>query len=210
MEGIVDRKIEQYLLSLRPQPDSVRGEMERLASERAFPIVGPEVGRTLALLARASGARRILELGSGFGYSAWWFAGAIPSEGTVVCTDVSAENRDLALDFLGKAGFAAKVRFVVGDALDILETLKGSFDLIFNDIDKEDYPRSVARVVPRLNPGGLFVTDNTLWYGKVAEPSARDATTRAVREFNRLTVGHPELDTVILPIRDGLSICRKR
>jgi caffeoyl-CoA O-methyltransferase len=210
VEPIVSSKIEQYLQSLREEPEAVRGEMERLAEQRGFPIVGPEVGRLLALLARLSGARRILELGSGFGYSAWWFAGALAEGGIVVCTDISPEHRELALAFLGRAGLADRVRFEVGDSLEILESLDGSFDLIFNDIDKEDYPKSLERVIQRLAPGGLFVTDNTLWYGKVAEADANDATTRAVREFNRLTVGHPELETVILPIRDGLSICRKR
>ena len=210
MEPIVNPKIEQYLQSLRGEPEAVRREMERLAEQRGFPIVGPEVGRLLALLTRLSGARRILELGSGFGYSAWWFAGALAEGGTVICTDASPEHRELALGFLRRAGLADRVRFEVGDSLEILESLEGSFDLIFNDIDKEDYPRSLERVVPRLVPGGLFITDNTLWYGKVAEAHAKDATTRAVREFNRLTVGHGELETVILPIRDGLSICRKR
>jgi predicted O-methyltransferase YrrM len=210
MDGITNPKIEAYLDSLREEPDAVRAEMERLAERRGFPIVGPEVGRLLALLTRISGARRILELGSGFGYSAWWFAGALSEGGTVICTDSSAEHRELALEFLERAGLANRIRFEVGDSLEILESLEGHFDLVFNDIDKEDYPRSLDQVVPRLAPGGLFVTDNTLWYSKVTDPAAGDATTRAVHEFNRLSIGHPELETVILPIRDGLSVSRKR
>ena len=217
METIVSPKIEMYLESLRRGPGaekgkavSVRLEMEQLAERRGFPIIGPEVGRLLAFLTRLSGARRVLELGSGFGYSAWWFAGALPEDGRVTCTDASAENRELALGYLGRAGLADRIRFEVGESLQILDGLAGPFDLIFNDIDKEDYPKSVDKAVQRLASGGLFVTDNTLWYGKVAETSPPDAATRAVQEFNRLTVSHPELETVILPIRDGLSLCRRR
>jgi caffeoyl-CoA O-methyltransferase len=206
---IVARSIEQYIESLRAAPDPVQREMEALAAERRFPIVGPHVGQVLALLARISGARRVLELGSGYGYSALWFARALPEGGEVCCTETAEENRDLALDFLGRAGLLSKVRFHLGDAREVVGQLEGTFDIVFNDIDKEQYPAVVEPALALLRPGGLFITDNVLWKGKVAGDGPHDETTRAVLEFNRLIHEHPELTSTILPIRDGVAVCLK-
>ena len=210
---IVTPEIEAYLDALAgptPAREPVRAAMERLAAERAFPIVGPHVGRLLAILAGALGARRVLELGSGFGYSAYWFARAVGPGGEVHCTDLDAENRRQALSFLGQAGLADRIRYHLGDALERARGLQGPFDIIFNDVDKEHYPETVELAVGLLRPGGLFITDNTLWKGRVAAPAAGDLTTAAVLEFNRLVTAHPRLQTVIVPLRDGLAICRKR
>jgi len=206
---IIAPAIERYISSLGAPADPVRREMEDLAAERRFPIVGPHVGQILAILARASGARRVLELGSGFGYSALWFARALPPGGEVHCTETAEENRALALDFLGRAGVTDRVRFHLGDAREIMGRLEGPFDIVFNDIDKEQYPGVVAPTLGLLRPGGLFVTDNVLWKGKVAAEGAIDETTRAVLEFNQLIHGHPALDSTILPVRDGLAVCVK-
>jgi predicted O-methyltransferase YrrM len=169
----------------------------------------------LSILTLAAGARRVLELGSGFGYSAWWFARSLPPGGRVTCTDYSEENRALALDFLARAGLAERVEFNVGDALQTARSLaaggrKAGFDIVFNDIDKEAYPQSVPVALSLLRPGGLFITDNALWYGKVAESGAKDSTTRAVRRFNELVHGEAELEAVILPVHDGLAVAVKR
>lgn len=210
---IVEPAVERYIDSLRGDVDPVVAEMERLATERGFPIVGPQVGALLCLLARAIGARTILELGSGFGYSAYWFARALPveagPEGVIHCTDTSPENRELALDFLARTGLADRVRFHVGDALRLADSLEGPFDIVFNDVDKEQYPQTVERAVALLRPGGLFITDNVLWKGRVADADRADETTRAVLRFNELIARHDRLETVILPLRDGLAICRK-
>jgi predicted O-methyltransferase YrrM len=212
--NIVEPEIERYVDALRGEVDPVVAEMERMARQRGFPIVGPQVGALLYLLARSSGARTILELGSGFGYSAYWFARALPPEagsGALVhCTDTSAENRDLALGFLDRLGLARLVRFHVGDALQLAGTLSPPFDIVFNDVDKEQYPATVERAVALLRPGGLFITDNVLWKGRVVDAAGADETTRAVQRFNELITHHDELETVILPLRDGLAICRKR
>ena len=205
---IVAPEIEQYIATLHPAGDAVQQRMERIAAERSFPIVGPHVGRLLGLLARAVGARRVLELGSGFGYSALWFSRALPENGEVHCTESSAANRDLALELLEQAGVAGRVRFHLGDARELLEQIDGPFDVVFNDIDKEQYPEVIEPVVSRLRPGGLFLTDNVLWKGRVAQ-DAPDATTRAVLEFNRRVHQHPLLNTTILPIRDGVALCYK-
>jgi caffeoyl-CoA O-methyltransferase len=208
--NIVEPAIERYISSLRGEVDPVVLEMEQLAERRGFPIVGPQVGQLLGILARALGARRVLELGSGFGYSAYWFARALAADGIVHCTDTSEANRDLAQDFLGRAGLAQRIRFQVGDALELTRQLDGPFDLVFNDVDKEQYPAVVEPVVALLRPGGLFITDNVLWKGRVAEPGEPDDTTAAVLRFNTMLHEHPALETCILPLRDGLAIAVKR
>jgi caffeoyl-CoA O-methyltransferase len=208
---VVPPSIESYLATLRPPRDAVLIEMEALAAARSFPIVGPEVGLLLHILARVSGARAVLELGSGFGYSACWIARALPEDGIIHCTDHDVANRDQALGFLARAGLTDRVCFHVGDALEVIARLPGPFDLIFNDINKLDYPKVIDLAAARLRSGGLLITDNTLWKGKVAEAAAdADDTTRAVACFNERLATHGELQTVILPLRDGVSVALKR
>ncbi len=202
---IVTEAIEKYLHAVTPPRDPVVAEMERLGESRRFPIVGPLVGRLLYLQARALGAVRVFECGSGFGYSAWWFASALPAGGRVVLTDGSAENCAAAREFLGRAGLLDKAEIHKDDALDRLARTPGPFDIIFCDIDKRDYPRVHPLLKDRLRPGGLFICDNMLWSGKVAGPE-QDDDTRGVRELTRLLYADPHLHTTILPLRDGVSV----
>jgi caffeoyl-CoA O-methyltransferase len=210
VDFIVDPRVRTYLRSLEGAADPVLEEMEKLARKKGFPIVGAHAGRLLGILTRATGARRVLELGSGFGYSAWWFARSLPPGGRVVCTDYSADNRALALSFLEKAGLAERIEFLVGDALQAARALAGGFDIVFNDIDKQSYPESVPVAVSLLRPGGLFITDNVLWSGKVAESRATDPSTLAIRRFNELLHGSADLEAVILPVHDGLAVAVRR
>ncbi len=202
---IVARPIEEYLQRVTPPRDAVVQEMERLGEARRFPIVGPLVGRLLFLLARSAGARSVFECGSGFGYSACWFARALPPGGRVVLTDGSADNCAAARDFLDRAGLLDRAFIEQGNALQILNRSPGPFDIIFCDIDKRDYPRVYPLMKPRLRPGGLFVCDNMLWSGKVAAKD-QDDDTRGVRELTRLLYADPDLHTTLLPLRDGVSI----
>src|SRR5262249_8382323 len=203
---IVNPAIEAYLRRVAPAGDEVAQEMERLADRRRFPIVGPLVGRLLYLLARSIGAREVFECGSGFGYSAYWFARALPPDGRVVLTEGSAENCASARGFLSRAGLMAKAAIEKGDALEILPRHAGPFDIIFCDIDKRDYPRVHPLVKPRLRPGGMFVCDNMLWSGRVAADEQQDDDTRGVRELTRLLYEDEELFTTLLPLRDGVSV----
>ncbi len=203
---IVNPAIEEYLRRVAPASDEVALEMERLADRRRFPIVGPLVGPLLFLLARSIGARDVFECGSGFGYSAFWFARALPPEGRVVLTEGSAENCASARGFLSRAGLMARAIIEKGDALEILPRYPGPFDIIFCDIDKRDYPRVHPLFKPRLRPGGLFVCDNMLWSGRVAASEQQDDDTRGVRELTRLLYEDPDLFTTILPLRDGVSV----
>ena len=207
---LVQPDIDRYLARWAASDDPVIGAMEQLAAERGFPIVGPQVGRLLLTLARSINAKRVLELGSGFGYSAWWFATAVGPEGHVILTEGSQENANLARGFLERAGLDGRVEIRVGDGLEIAGECDGPFDIVFNDIDKQDYPRALPVALERLRPGGLFITDNMLWQGLVLEESNPDASTRGVQELTRALYAHPSLDTAILPIRDGVSVSAVR
>jgi len=202
---IVHPRIEEYLQGLLPRRDPVLAEMESLASKRDFPIVGPLVGALLQILASSIQARRILELGSGFGYSAIWFARAAGPSGRVLATETSSENVSLGRGFLDRAGLGNRVEFRGGNALEIAAGLEGPFDIVFNDIDKRDYPRAFEVAEALLRPGGLFISDNMLWKGNVLEKSPDDAT-RGVRELTRLLQTSPQYLTTLIPLRDGVSV----
>jgi len=201
--------IEGYLRRFIPDRDAVLEEMERRAEARHFPIVGPIVGRILAQLSRLIGARRVLEMGAGFGYSAYWVARALPADGRLVAIERSAENVELAREWFDRTGLLAKVEFIIGDALQVAPTLGGPFDLIFVDVDKEQYPASLSLTLPRLRPGGLLITDNIWWRGRVVVPDPPEASTRGIQEYTRRLYEAPDLYTTILPVRDGIAVSLK-
>lgn len=217
MEGgaLLDPRVTDYLRSLLPSADPVRAEMETMGAERRFPIIGPIVGNLCALAARAVGARRVFEMGSGFGYSTLWFASAVGPAGLVVHTEGSEENSRLAREFLSRAGLADRVRFEVGDAREILRAemeragSAGSWDVVFNDIDKEQYPDALPLARRALRPGGVLLCDNMLWFGKVLPApgaGAPDDETRGILELTRLLREAPDFQTTLVPIRDGVTI----
>jgi caffeoyl-CoA O-methyltransferase len=210
MNGIMDVKVEKYISSLLPPRDAVLKAMERYAAKRQVPIVGPACGRVLYQLARLVRARRVFEMGSAIGYSTLWLARAVGPHGTVFYTDGDPANARRAEAYLRRAGMLGRVRIQVGDALDVLRRTEGQFDLIFNDVLKDQYP-DVFRTAPRrVRLGGLFITDNVLWSGRVARPAALgDARTRAVQKFNRLVYGSPQLFTTLIPLRDGMAVCER-
>ena len=208
--NIVDPRLERYLEGLLDDPDPVQRAMEELARQRGFPIVGPLVGRLLMLLAKVTSARRILELGSGFGYSALWFARALPEDGEIILTEYDSEDSERARLYLAIAGFGAKARYLVGDALQLVDSVAGPFDIIFNDVDKEQYPAALEKALPKLRPGGLLITDNVLWQGRVVDENPPEPSTAGVLEFNRRIHADPRLEVAMVPLRDGLAICRLR
>jgi len=205
MNGIVLPKIEAYMDGLLPQRDQVLTEIETLAANRGIPIIGPAVGRVLFLLARLTNAKHVFEMGSAVGYSTIWLARGVGEKGVVYYTDTDEENARRAATYFKKAEVSNQVRLLVGNAVQVIDTVEGDFDLIFNDVDKEQYPEVFAKAYPRLRRGGLLVSDNVLWYGRVAEGN-RDTATEAVRKFNQLIYSKDDLYTTILPIRDGISV----
>jgi len=207
-------EIERYLHQLTdPRTDDpVLREMEQRARENEFPIVGRLVGVFLKQLAAMIGARRVFEFGSGYGYSAFWFAQAVGASGEVYCTDGDAENQVLAEDYLGRAGLWGRIRFQVGVAQEIFPQVAGPFDICYNDVDKGDYPEVWRLARERIRPGGLYIADNALWYGRVAVENPVDVVpgwTEAVMEHNRLIFEDPEFETFVNPVRDGVLVARR-
>ena len=206
---IIHADVERHLYSLLPARDVVLDEMEAYAREHRIPIVGPAVGRLLHLLVKLVGARRIFEMGSAIGYSTIWLARAAGDHSEVHYTDGSRSNARRARQYLERAGVSHIARIAVGDSLELLRATPGEFDLIFNDVDKRQYPEVFPLALSRLRRGGLLVADNALWFGRVVRLTHPDADTRGIQEFNRLTHSCPELHTVIVPLRDGVSVSLK-
>jgi caffeoyl-CoA O-methyltransferase len=205
---ITSPEVENYLESLVPERDEVLREMEDVARQRQIPIIGPVVGRYLHLLALTIGAKRVFEAGSAIGYSTVWLARALAPGGKVIYTDGDRRNADQAVRYFERAGVLDRIDVRVGEALELLSEQKEPFDLIFNDVDKEDYPRILRLALPRLRVGGLFVADNALWHGRLFD-ELPDEKTRAVLEFNRLLYSTPQLYPAIVPLRDGVAVAVK-
>jgi caffeoyl-CoA O-methyltransferase len=203
--------VEEYIRGLLARHDEpVLLEMEAEAKERGFPIVGRMVGVVLEILARSIGARRVVELGSGYGYSGYWFSRAVGPDGELHLTDGDPENERKAMDYLGRAGLLGPVRYHVGDAVGTLDSLEGDFDIVYCDIDKHGYPEAWRAARDRVRPGGYYICDNTLWYGRVTghpdAPEDRNTWTPLIQEMNDAVTSDEAFLSTILPIRDGVLV----
>jgi len=209
--NIVDPKIEDYMRTLQRRHDEpVLLEMEREAEERGFPIIGRLCGVMLELLARSIGAKRVFELGSGYGYSGYWFSRAVGPDGELHLTDGDPENEKKALDYLGRAGLDGPVRYHVGDAVASLSETSSQFDAVYCDIDKHGYPEAWAAARERIRVGGLYLCDNVLWSGRVAtgpEPDdPRADWTDAIKAHNQAIADDDRYLSTIVPTRDGVMV----
>ncbi len=202
---IVNPLLERYIADLSTHDDPVLKEMEALAEEKEFPIIGPQVGKFLYQITKISGARKIFELGSGFGYSALWFGKALPLDGMIVCTDKSTDNYSIARKFFDRGLNHLKIRYEVGDSLEILKNQDDKFDIILNDIDKEQYPEVIELAEERLAKGGVLITDNVLWFGRVISDDT-SMSTYGVKKFNEEIFSNKNFVTTIMPIRDGVAM----
>ncbi|MBZ0263737.1 O-methyltransferase [bacterium] len=202
-------ELHKYLETLAPKRDDVFKKLESKASEDNFPIVGPLVGQMLYMLAKISKAEKVFELGSGFGYSALWFLQGLPENGLITLSDFDQSNLDQAKVNLESIPENTG-RFILkqGDALKLLEAEKQSQDIIFNDIDKEAYPKVIALAAQKLRRGGLLISDNTIWHGKVLDQNP-DSTTQSVLEHNKLLAESQNFQTIWIPLRDGVSVSIK-
>ena len=205
-------KVDEYLHKLAETDDPVLNKMEAHAKESGFPIVGPLAGRFCYQVARMLGARRIFELGSGYGYSTLWFAKAVRANGggevyhTVWDEGLSSDARA----YLEEAGMHDLIRFRVSEAVQALTETPGQFDIIFNDIDKQGYPASLPLIKERLRSGGALIIDNMLWHGAIFDENNRDKATEGVREATRMLFGDPDFFASLVPLRDGLILAIKR
>jgi predicted O-methyltransferase YrrM len=206
----LNEQIERYLYELQRPSDPVILEMEERGKRDRFPIIGPLVGRLCRQLAVSIGARDVFEMGSGFGYSTWWFASAVGEGGRVVHTDGDAQKSADARAYLQRARLVDRVHFEVGDALALLQKYPGPFDVVFIDVDKHAYPDALELARSRVRPGGYIITDNALWSGRVLKPEPeQDENTRAVARFAKAAFAAPDLYTTIMPLRDGVALSLK-
>ena len=208
MPGILNAKVQDYLADLLPKRDAVISEMESYAKQHDVPIIGPVVARMVYLMAQISGAKRIFEMGSAIGYSTIWLARAAGADAEVYYTDGNPTNAARARGYFKRAGVEKCIQIMTGDAVTLIDQVRGVFDLIFIDVDKHQYPEALRKAIPRLRSGGLLLTDNVLWSGKVTRKS-NDSQTRAIQQFNKLIYSSPELFPIIIPLRDGVAVCRK-
>jgi caffeoyl-CoA O-methyltransferase len=198
--------VDTYLYSLLPPRDEVLAEMEAEATKHKIPIVGPAVASFFRQLVMMTGAKNVFEMGSAIGYSTIWWARAVGDGGRVHYTDGDRKNAEKARRYFERAGVADRIKIHIGDAIELLSEQKEAFDIVFNDIDKEDYPRVLRQVVPRVKKGGLFVTDNVLWSGRVTNQANPDAATKAIQQFNRDLYKSKDFYTTIMPVRDGVAV----
>ncbi len=210
----VDQDVERYMRSLLAHHDEpVLLEMEKVAEEKHFPIVNRHVGVTLEILTRAIEARRIFELGSGYGYSAYWFAKGGGPNAEIHCTDGDPENAKTAESFLRRVGLWDRITFHVSDAVTALKKTSGDYDIVYNDIDKHGYPDAWRASRDRVRPGGFYICDNVLWSGRVAENSSendeRPAWTQAIKKHNAMIASDTDYLSSILPIRDGVMLAHR-
>lgn len=204
-------RVTDYLDTLVPSRPAELQRMERLAKRTNFPIIGPAVGHLCYLLTRLTGAQRVFELGSGFGYSTAWFARAVKENGGGVVHHVVWDDRlsARARTHLAALNLDDVVRYTVGEAVDALRAQNAEFDVIFNDIDKHQYPASLPVIASKLRRGGLLITDNLLWSGRIFSRADRSKDTQGVRKLTKLVADSPDWTASIVPIRDGVLVARR-
>jgi predicted O-methyltransferase YrrM len=211
---IVPDSVERYLSGLNRQVDDVLADLARTGTAQGLPIIDAEVGALLQVLARAVGARRILEIGTAIGYSGIWLARALPDEGMLLTMEMDPERARVARGNFERAGVGGRASVIVGDAQRMIAKVSGPFDLIFQDGDKHLYTPLLDRLHALLRPGGLLVTDNVLWNGEVVpgftdNPQRDPEETRAIAAYNERLNAHPGFMTATIPLRDGLAVAVK-
>lgn len=208
---LINRQIAEYTESFTSEEPKVLKELV-LVSERELEytdmLSGPQVGVLLNMLVQISGAKRILEIGTFTGYSAIWMADALPDDGKLVTLEMNERYRDISRPFFERKAYHEKIQQKMGNALELIPTLSGIFDLIFLDADKISYPTYYEMLKPKLKCGGIFVIDNVLWDGEVLRPS--DEKSRAIHKLNKIVRDDNDVDQVMIPVRDGITIVRKK
>ncbi|MCL9815049.1 O-methyltransferase [Natranaeroarchaeum aerophilus] len=217
MTQLLPDETARFVSAAGPQPDDVLAEMDEYAHEHGFPHVGPEVGGWLQLLARMVEAERVFEFGSGYGYSAYWFARALPDDGEIVLTEFDADELELAREYLRRGGFDSMTTYEHGDAIETVERYDGPFDVVLVDVRKDQYPDAFEAVREKVAPGGIIVADNAMTAGTLdfegllavqegADPSDLDDQTRGIADYLQATRDAPEFTTAVMPVGEGIAV----
>jgi len=217
--------IEAYAEAIGPEPNEILAEMGAQADREGFPYVGPAVGGWLATLARLTDARRVFEFGSGFGYSAYWFARELPADGEVVLTEVDEDELDDARDYFARADLAATARFELGDAIETIESYEGPFDVVLIDNEKHRYAEAFEAVREKVAPGGVVAADNAVAGGSIDVTDLRayfeaegpdsgaavemDDMTAGIAEYVETVRADPAFETVLLPLGEGVAVSHR-
>ncbi len=204
--------VQDFLISLVPAREAEMRAMEAYAKKTDFPIIGPAAGYACYQTARMIGARSIFEMGSGYGYSTAWFAKAVKENGGGVVHHVVWDEKlsKMAIGHLSKLGYGGMVKYHVAEAVETLCQTPGPFDLIFNDIEKQDYPKSLPLIKSKLRRGGVLIIDNILWSGRIFDKKDRSEATEAIREFTRLITHDNDWIVSLVPVRDGMIVAYKK
>ena len=212
MPRLVYSKVQDYLLGLVPPREPEMVSMEQVAAKTGFPIIGPAAGYYCYQIARLAGARSVFELGSGYGYSTAWFARAVRENGggLVHHTVWDAKLSERARGHLARLGLDDLVTFHVAEAAETLRLQPRGIDLIFNDIEKRDYPASLPLIKEKLRPGGVLIIDNMLWSGRIFNRNDRSLATRGVREFTQTITADPDWIVTLVPVRDGMIVAYRK
>jgi predicted O-methyltransferase YrrM len=204
---------QDYIRSLFVREDEVLKQISSGLEARNMPQISvpPQVGKTLWLLARIAGAKRVLEIGALGGYSTIWLARALPEDGHVLSLELKEEHAEFAAENVKKAGLEARVTFMVGDARESLQKLAQAeerFDFFFIDADKPGYPDYLEMAIRLAEPGALITADNLFLQGRIFDENEQSISPVTIREFNRSIAEDPRLESILLPIGDGLGVCR--
>lgn len=208
---ILSKQLSEYLENLVPPRHPEIQKMEDYAAKHNFPIIGPICGHLLYQMARTIGAKRIFELGSGYGYSTAWFAQAVKENGGGEINHVVWDDdlSKMAREHLKTLGYEGMIKYTVGEAIQTLQLAQGPFDLIFNDIDKADYPKALPVIYDKLRVGGLLIVDNILWSGRIFDDTDQSDATKAIREVTGMVMNNDRWVASVVPLRDGLLIATK-
>jgi len=219
MPDVVSPEVARFARTIGPEPDAVIEEMDERTEREGFPTVGPEVGGWLQLLASLVDARRVFEFGSGFGYSAYWFARALPADGEVVLTEVDEDELDRAREYLARGGYDDRARFEHGDAIETAERYDGPFDAVLVDNEKHRYVEAFETIRDDVAEGGVVVADNAMTAGVVdfeallayCEGTDPDMNrhTRGVADYLDRVTEDPGFETALLPLGEGVAVSRR-
>ena len=207
-------EIFEYIEQLTPEEPEILKKLDRETNLNVLMpnmLTGHVQGRFLAFMSRILRPKRILEVGTYTGYSAICFAEGLKEGGVIHTIDINDELEEIALRYFKEAGLQDIIKRIQGDALEIIPTLEGKYDLIFLDADKENYPNYLPMLKKRLAPDGLLMIDNTLWSGKVLDPAhSGDKETQGIQKLNKMVAEDPELESFLLPLSDGITLVHWR